>query len=465
MSKTAAWRRWVGVALCSAASTLWAQGVECLPRDAPWFGQPKNGAQQSVVVYLHGLHGDAKATWTTTGETGGSVAWPCLVLEDAQAFGASNVYTASYRSVPGQPNPTIDNAARLIARDLATDGVLAHAHVTVVAHSMGGIVLARMLTQPGLLSAEERSRIRLVVFVGTPAEPTEAADICSKFGVNSQCAEMSDAAAMQRLWAAWDSLLPRPAAWCVAEGKDMWWLGMPPWKRIVPERSAHRPCRSNEQRSVAEGLDHSDVAKPPAIGQRPHRDLRNAFAACVKPKMASGQAPDSAEDRALAETVSHWFYRLKDRLHNSEDWLTLLRGRLASENEVARYWYPKGNSPSFDSEAYEPLPPNLFVQALRQVLPELLPRADFAWARPVARASQMIADSAFASLMIRAQAIGVLRDSDVVVAIKPRTEVEGQILLLLRPGSSNQPVEPGVSVFGTLAVWVIPKPVDRCVGV
>lgn len=438
-----------------------AQYVDCLPAETPSFAKPRSAQRESVVVFIHGLHGDGGNTWTATGTFGGRIAaWPCLLLADREVFRDSNVYLAEYRSELGRTNPSVAEAAQDIARDLETQGVLAHTHITFVAHSMGGIVLARMLTAAGLLSREQRGRVRLVVFLGTPALPTEAAAICGKFGVNAQCQEMSDAAKMAELWQAWDRLEPRPPAWCVAEGANM---TMPPWLRVVPVESAHRPCPVAELRSVAQGLDHSEVVKPESIEKRPHRDLRHAFSACVKHRLTLAASERSGTDLHLAEAGSRWFYDLKDRLLAEEtDWTLPLEQSLASTAEVRRFWYPAGNSPSFDADRYDRLGTGAFVQAVRQALPELLRPAEFAWIAPVGRIGERVPDSAMDTLLRRFRDAGGLRPDDVVLALKPRPEVEGQFLLLLRPGSSNNAAGGPAAAFGALGVAVIPKPVEGC---
>jgi pimeloyl-ACP methyl ester carboxylesterase len=438
-----------------------AQYVDCLPAETPSFAKPKSANRESVVVFIHGLHGDGGNTWTATGTFGGRIAaWPCLLLADREVFRDSNVYLAEYRSKAGRTNPSVGEAAQDIAKDLDTQGVLAHTHITFVAHSMGGIVLARMLTDTGLITREQKSRVRLVVFLGTPALPTEAAAICGKFGVNAQCQEMSDTGKMAALWQAWDRLEPRLPAWCVAEGANM---TVPPWLRVVPVESAHRPCRVADLRSVAQGLDHSDVVKPESIEKRPHRDLRHAFSTCVRPRLTQTSGEASAADQRLAEAGSRWFYELKDRLlAETTDWTVPLEHSLASTTEVKRFWYPADNNPSFDADRYDRLGTGAFVQAVRQALPDLLPPAEFAWIAPVERIGQRVPDSAMDTLLRRFRDAGGLRADDVVLALKPRPEVEGQFLLLLRPGSSNQPAGAPGAAFGAIGIAVIPKPVEGC---
>ncbi|MFO1328995.1 MAG: hypothetical protein U1F56_16670 [Rubrivivax sp.] len=447
--------RWAALALgiLSAADAVAQRDpLGCLPQDTPGWVQPRPALRSSAVVFLHGLHGDGRATWIAPG----AAAWPCLVTGDEGVFGKSAVYLTSYRTRPGEPNPSTTEAARRVALDLATDGVFDHPQVSVVAHSMGGIVLARMLTTPGLLSDEQRRRIRLVLFVGTPAQPTEAATICSKFGINEQCTEMGDERQMSALWSAWDRLPARPAAWCMAEGANMWWF--PSWTlsmRIVPQSSAFRPCRHPDYQQVAHGLDHSDVAKPVSSQVEPHRTLRNAFAACVRPSLTPAVAARTAPD-GLPAAASRWFYDLKGRLERERnDWTPLLSQTLATD--VNRYWYPEGHNPSFDIEHYERLGANAFVQVLRPALAELLSSAEFDWAVPVQRVHERVSDGAMDALIERMRDRGGLSGQDVIGAVRFRQrEVDGQWLMVLRPGPAP------AAGFALLGVLAVPRPTNDC---
>jgi hypothetical protein len=421
-----------------------------------------------VLVFIHGLHGDGSQTWR--GDLSGSaVYWPCLAVHDP-LLGGSGAFVANYYSRPLLDNPGIDDTARQLALDLRTQRVFEHSNVSVVAHSMGGIVLARMLTLPGLVSPEERSRIRMALFVGTPALPTDAANICSKLGINRQCEEMSDATRMATLWADWDRLPQRPSAWCVAEGANMFlpaWQDWLPsvWRRIVPEESARRPCRDAGQVVVAPGLNHADVVKPPTSARQAHRHLQAAFAACVRPRLAAA-APASAATRALSAAVARWFYDTKDQLKDAPDQSHLiLRENLASEQEVNRFWFPGGDGrPSLDASIYDRLNAPSFALAVRRVLPNYLSTADVDWVRSADDLGTAIADGGFSELISRLMDSGGLRADDVVLALRGAAEPGALSLLLLRRGSSNVQAPANPRPFGLLGLLVVPRPTGRCEG-
>jgi pimeloyl-ACP methyl ester carboxylesterase len=437
--------------------------VECLPTEPAGHARPKLGSSDSAVVFIHGLHGDARGTWTSTHWLSTDVAWPCLVLNDRDVFRATNVYMADFRSRMGGANPDTTEAARRIAADLQAEGLFAQP-ITMVAHSMGGIVLARMLTTRGLLTERQRQSIRLVVFLGTPGLPTEAANICAKFGINRQCEEMSNATAMHDLWLSWDALRNRPPAWCVAEGADSWFPRLPtPLLRIVPPASAHRPCRAANMQTIAEGLDHAGVAKPDGIQNRPHRDLRAAFVSCVRP----GLGPRERIDERLAAEVSNWFHALVDGLlglSQARRRDAAIRSRLASEDEVKRFWIrrPPG-APSFAIENYEQLNGRSFALELSKSVEGFLLPAQIQWVRRIDRVSDVLPDSAFGNLAREMREAGGLRQDDVVLALRPLPEFQGMTLLLIRANSSNSPDIPEARAFGLLGWLIVPTPLDGCV--
>ena len=442
---------WGSLLLCISPAAV--ATVACLPAKVPDYAVRDAPTRDSVMVFLHGLHGDGRATWTASNWFSDNVAWPCLVLADAEQFPATSAYLASYRSVMQGENPSTRQVAKELAGELVKDGVFAHAHITVVAHSMGGLVLARLLTDRGLLNDEQRLRIRLVVFVGTPAEPTEAAAICKDFGINAQCDEMSNGDEMAKLWTAWDQLPKRPPTWCIAEGKDMAWLGIPPWLRIVPTASAHRPCRVSGQTRSANGLDHSAIAKPTSRTDRPHRDLQVAFNACVKPLIRPARLADV--EQPLAARMRGWFDQLMRQLATpGADWRLIVSTAVAPG--VDRFRMPIHGSATYDISEYDRLPSSIFGAELERVVrPVLMEKQDFEWVRPVDRLAARLPDGATEALVNTLRSRGELAQDDLIVGL-PVWSSQPDVLWLLA-------VRPGPTGFGLLHVLGVPVPFTRCI--
>lgn len=441
--------RLLATPLLVAGSAL-AAGIDCLPGAVPGYAQPKPDSRDSVVVFLHGLHGDARSTWTTSNWVFANTAWPCLLLAESDRFPDTKAYLASYRSVMAGLNPGIQQIARELVADLVKDDVFKHASVTFVAHSMGGIVLARILTDRGLLSANERARIRLVLFAGTPAQPTEAAAICAKWGINAtQCSELSDGSEMQKLWQRWDALpkAERPPVWCVAEGGDMRFASMFPLGRIVPEASAHRPCNAGGRTQVAIGFDHSQLVKPESAASRPHGFLQAAFGGCVRPHLRRTSLAD--EEEPFARPVRGWLDSLVSQLKLPDaDRRVAVAGVLAAG--TSRYFFPQGGRDTLDPAQYARLPAAQFADDLNQALRPVLLQDRIDWARPIDRVASRLPDGEIERLIAALRSRGDLQQGDQLVAL-PVWDSQPDVLWLLA-------VRPGPAGPGLLGVLALPVP-------
>lgn len=99
-----------------------------------------------MVVFVHGLGGDAIGTWTYTRLFSPDVFWPCLLRQDPE-FSQSNVYVYQYPTAAFGNTPPLGRLATTLHEDLLADRVMEHQHISFVAHSLGGLVLSRMLLQ------------------------------------------------------------------------------------------------------------------------------------------------------------------------------------------------------------------------------------------------------------------------------------------------------------------------------
>lgn len=108
-----------------------------------------------VIVFVHGVLGDARGTWTNT-ETGAF--FPDLVAKEA-SFNDAGIFVAGFPSPALRTSYSIDQLTEKLYRDLENQGVLAYDDIVFVNHSMGG---------------RRRSGVHPEVREGPPQNPDDA---------------------------------------------------------------------------------------------------------------------------------------------------------------------------------------------------------------------------------------------------------------------------------------------------
>src|SRR5579872_3292428 len=111
---------------------------------SPHYERPTNGEpyKDRVIVFVHGIYGDAKDTWTAPN----GVYWPKLLLSD-NAYNDSDVYVAGYDSPYWGNKTTFEEIVTNLQNRLTSDGVWKHREVIFVCHSMGGLLVRRLLIE------------------------------------------------------------------------------------------------------------------------------------------------------------------------------------------------------------------------------------------------------------------------------------------------------------------------------
>jgi hypothetical protein len=137
------------------------------------------GNSDNAIVFVHGLDGEPIGTFTADG----APSWPALLRSDKRPFAGGTpplsdwaIYAVDYRRVYASDN-NINEGARQIGGLLRSSGILArHNHIFFVTHSLGGLLVKRMLL---IFNSERRdlalSRIAGVFFFGVPAGGSELA--------------------------------------------------------------------------------------------------------------------------------------------------------------------------------------------------------------------------------------------------------------------------------------------------
>src|SRR5439155_26960357 len=95
-----------------------------------------------VIVFIHGVLGSAEHTWRND-ETGSY--WPELVLNDT-AFKDFDVYVVGYDTPRLGPALDLEQLSENLEVQLRSAGLFRYKGVFIVAHSMGGLITKRILT-------------------------------------------------------------------------------------------------------------------------------------------------------------------------------------------------------------------------------------------------------------------------------------------------------------------------------
>ena len=198
-----------GLALAALASCGGCNGDAAArpPGDVSRFVR-QTGKNDAVIVFVHGLMGDAAKSWTND-RTGAS--WPDLLGRD-QELAAADVYLASYGSPAIGASSNVEQIAQRMLQQASDAQVFGgYRRVYFITHSMGGLVTKRMLNElytPARVA--ELRKVRAVVFLSTPAQGAPLADIAAWLSMNPQMKDLKPAdfnTFLQSLENDWQTLL------------------------------------------------------------------------------------------------------------------------------------------------------------------------------------------------------------------------------------------------------------------
>jgi hypothetical protein len=236
------------------------------------YERPTNGEpyKDRVIVFVHGIYGDAKDTWTAPN----GAYWPKLLLTD-DAFNDSDVYVAGYDSPYWGNTTTFEEIVTNLQTRLTADGVWKHREVVFVCHSMGGLLVRRLLIQRLLVESYKRDyakKVPFIYFFATPETGVDLAKLASAFSSDPLLKILFPGGRTN------DYLLNLEQEWreghfsihqyCAYEKLPYGRLGV-----IVPWDSATRNCTE-----PAEGIeaDHVAIVKPKDKKDTPYAALRSA---------------------------------------------------------------------------------------------------------------------------------------------------------------------------------------------
>ncbi|GJL49171.1 MAG: hypothetical protein NPIRA01_03980 [Nitrospirales bacterium] len=248
------------VATLVCCTTSWAQSHEQATDHSRFI---TDRSAKRVIVFIHGIFGDANKAWLNSDT---QAYWPDLFDQDPDLREKYAVYVVDYGSPFVSRASTIEEVAIRIHQQLVDRQFFERfKEIYFVTHSMGGLIAKRILVELNRPSENQRLRqVRTVLFLSTPAQGAELADIGEWLSSNPQVEDLKPAdlkAFLQSLENQWQNLLRDrdqarhlfPRSYCAYETQAT--FGMMVVNRIY----ATSQCDLNP---IAIDRNHSDIVKP-----------------------------------------------------------------------------------------------------------------------------------------------------------------------------------------------------------
>lgn len=216
-------------------------------------------SSKKLIVFVHGVFGDPSLTWTNRS----GVSWPDLIKGD-EKFQNFTIATYSYDTPFLRRASGIEEVATRLLRQLEDEDIFEKfREVYFIAHSMGGLVVKRVLVDLNRPSQVKKLRtVKAVLYISTPAQGANMAEVGSWLSANPQLRDMQPAdfnSFLQALENQWQNLIrdrgasPFPQSFCAYETKPT--HGSVTVNRVY----ATTFC---DQNPLPVDEDHSNIAKP-----------------------------------------------------------------------------------------------------------------------------------------------------------------------------------------------------------
>lgn len=212
-------------------------------------------------MFVHGMFGNSDDTWRFSSQ----VYWPEMLLSDT-TFNDSDIYVASYPTpfVGGRMN--IEDIVSNLENRLTADDVFSkHREVVFVCHSLGGLVVERLL----LKNRDYDKQVPFIYFFGTPQTGADIASIGKLLDdpLFKDLSASQDNEILQGIEDEWRAAHVKIRSYCAYERKTI--LG----QLVVDRLSATRNCT---EPPVAIDETHIGLVKPNGTGHDSYIALKNA---------------------------------------------------------------------------------------------------------------------------------------------------------------------------------------------
>lgn len=255
--------------------------------DPQWVSRDPNKPSKIAVVFVHGIFGSTKGTWTTENGT----TFFQLLKADPEVGSRIDIYAFGFESKMFGDSGSLDvrEGANKLRTYLSGAGVLDYPAVVFVGHSMGGLVVLRYLTSDLDKDSSLSAKVPLVVLFGSPQEGAQIASVAKLALSNAGLAHMrpaDDNQWLQQLTDDWTNLTHKPQVVCGYEKMPTFGVLIVPWS------SSNRFC--TEPGLAIDGADHISMVKPDRPAHPSVMLLTDAMRRHVLPKQFGGrlETPD-----------------------------------------------------------------------------------------------------------------------------------------------------------------------------
>jgi len=224
--------------------------------------EPGDRYKDSVIVFVHGFLGDSDSTWRYSP----SVYWPELLVQDA-VFQNFDIYVAEYPARLFGSSMTLDDIVNNLNNRLIGDDVFSkHRRVIFVCHSLGGIIVQRLL----LIHRKYAKQVPFIYFFATPQTGAQVARLANLFSDNPILRTLSPGDQNQQLQSLeddWNAAKFAIHRYCAYEKKE--YKGI----IVVDRLSATRNCTD----PVAINENHVTIVKPSGPNHDSYIALKNVI--------------------------------------------------------------------------------------------------------------------------------------------------------------------------------------------